>query len=95
MSDTLPPGASGTRSGSASRWAAGLLLCAIAASITLYMLYRGIQYVNLSLLVEHPSATLDQSKGGGFLDPIIGTVILTRYRHRGRRTAGRRRSRSG
>ncbi|MBA2523523.1 MAG: ABC transporter permease subunit [Solirubrobacterales bacterium] len=58
-------------------WAAGLLLCVIAAAIVLYMLYRGIQYVSADLLVEHPAKDLDQSKGGGFLDPIIGTFILT------------------
>jgi phosphate transport system permease protein len=76
MSEHAPAWSFGDKVGVSLAWAAGLFLCAIAASITLYMLYRGIQYVNLSLLVEHPSATLDQSKGGGFLDPIIGTVIL-------------------
>jgi len=58
-------------------WAAGMLLCAIAASIVLYMLYRGIQYLRPELLYTRPEATPDQSKSGGFLDPMIGTFILT------------------
>lgn len=58
-------------------WAAGLLLCLIAGSIVAYMLYRGVQYVNLDLLTESPVVDSDQSKSGGFLDPILGTVILT------------------
>jgi phosphate transport system permease protein len=58
-------------------WAAGITLCLIAAAIVIYMLFRGLQYVNLHLIVTHPEVGLDQSKTGGFLDPIIGTVILT------------------
>ena len=41
------------------------------------MLFRGLQYVSFSLLSTHPLPSLDQSKSGGFLDPIEGTVILT------------------
>jgi phosphate transport system permease protein len=67
----------GDKIGVTAAWAAGALLCLIAASILLYMLYRGLQYVNLDLLIQHPNRTLDQSKVGGFLDPIIGTFILT------------------
>jgi phosphate transport system permease protein len=58
-------------------WGAGILLCAIAAAIVLYMLFRGLQYVSFSLLSSHPLPSLDQSQSGGFLDPIEGTVILT------------------
>src|SRR4029078_11871841 len=58
-------------------WVAGITLCLIAAAIVIYMLFRGLQYVNLHLIVTHPEVGLDQSKTGGFLDPIIGTVILT------------------
>jgi phosphate transport system permease protein len=32
--------------------------------------------VSFDLLTTHPVADLDQSKTGGFLDPLIGTVIL-------------------
>ena len=37
------------------------------------MLVRGIQYVRFDLLVSHPQAELDQSRAGGFLDPLLGT----------------------
>jgi len=57
-------------------WGAGLLLCAITAAIVIYMAYRGLQYLDLSLLTEHPSIGVDQSKTGGFFDPILGTVLL-------------------
>jgi phosphate transport system permease protein len=58
-------------------WAAGLLLCLIAASIVIYMLVRGIQYLRPGMLVTHPLPDLNQSKTGGFLDPLIGTFMLT------------------
>jgi phosphate transport system permease protein len=59
-------------------WAAGLLLCAIAAAIVIYMGYRGIQYLRPKLLAEHPAeAAASQANSGGFLDPIEGTLLLT------------------
>jgi phosphate transport system permease protein len=58
-------------------WIAGLLLCVIAGGIVLFMFFKGISYLRPALLVEHPNATLDQSKSGGFLDPIEGTLLLT------------------
>jgi phosphate transport system permease protein len=58
-------------------WAAGISLCLIAALIVGYMAVRGIQYLKPSLLWSHPSGEVDQSKSGGFLDPILGTVLLT------------------
>jgi phosphate transport system permease protein len=58
-------------------WACGVALCVIAASIVGFMLIKGLQELNLTLLTTHPEAGLDQSKIGGFLDPIIGTVLLT------------------
>jgi phosphate transport system permease protein len=67
----------GDKVGVALAWGAGILLCVIAAAIVLYMLFRGLQYVSFSLLSTHPLPSLDQSKSGGFLDPIEGTVILT------------------
>lgn len=57
--------------------AAGWLLCAIAAAILLFMLVRGLQYLRPELLFSRPTADVDQSKSGGFLDPLIGTFLLT------------------
>jgi len=67
----------GDKIGVGMAWAAGILLCLIAGSIVLYMMVRGVQYLKLSELVSHPLPSLDQSKSGGFLDPIEGTIILT------------------
>jgi phosphate transport system permease protein len=58
-------------------WTAGISLCVIAGALVVYMLFRGLQYLRLDLLFTHPVADLNQSKSGGFLDPILGTVILT------------------
>jgi len=65
------------RVGYAACWAAGIGLCLIAAAIVLYMGVKGVQYLTLELLTSRPQAAVDQSKSGGFLDPIIGTVVLT------------------
>jgi phosphate transport system permease protein len=65
------------RAGVILAWLAGLALCAVAASILIYMFVRGTQYLSAHLLVTHPQPGLDQSKTGGFLDPLLGTLILT------------------
>jgi phosphate transport system permease protein len=65
------------RIGLALCWAAGLLLCLIAAGIVIYMAYRGLQFLRPHLLWERPLSDSDQSKSGGFLDPLVGTVALT------------------
>src|ERR1700712_230437 len=58
-------------------WAAGLGLCAIAVAIVGYMAYRGAQYLRPSLLIQRPQPGLDQHDTGGFLDPLLGTLMLT------------------
>jgi phosphate transport system permease protein len=63
--------------GVGAAWAAGILLCLIASAIVLFMLFKGLQFLTLEMLTDHPQPSLDQSKAGGFFDPIIGTVILT------------------
>ncbi|MCW3048477.1 MAG: transporter permease [Solirubrobacterales bacterium] len=67
----------GDRIGFVACWAAGIGLCLIAAGIVLYMGFQGLKYLDATLLVTHPNVDTDQSKSGGFLDPIIGTVLLT------------------
>jgi phosphate transport system permease protein len=52
-------------------------LCLIAGAIVAYMAYRGIQYLRPSLITSRPQPSADQRGSGGFLDPIIGTVLLT------------------
>lgn len=58
-------------------WAAGIALCVVAITIVGYMAFKGLQYVNWEMITTSPQASLDQSETGGFLDPIIGTLILT------------------
>jgi phosphate transport system permease protein len=59
-------------------WALGLLFCAIAAGIVIYLLVEGIRYLRPSLLFTNPSVSLTSSNNtGGFLDPIIGTAIVS------------------
>ena len=70
------------RLGVAAAWTCGVLLCAIAGAIVIYMLVRGLQYVNFDALGDSPivgstTETGEESTGGGYKDPIIGTLILT------------------
>lgn len=67
----------GDRIGLALAWTAGIALCVIAASIVGYMGWQGLQYLRPELLWTHPSPEVDQAKSGGFLDPLIGTALLT------------------
>ena len=64
------------RIGLAFCWFLGLLFCAIAAAIVIYMLVKGIQYVRPELLTTSPTTGFTQAKTGGFLDPLIGTFIV-------------------
>lgn len=65
------------RIGLAFAWFLGLLFCAIAAAIVLYLLVQGIRYVRPSLLVTHPTVSLTNNNDtGGFLDPLLGTVLV-------------------
>jgi phosphate transport system permease protein len=61
----------------ACAWGAGLGLCLIAAAIVLYMGYRGLEYLRPQLLVSRPALSTSQDANGGFLDPLIGTALLT------------------
>ena len=58
-------------------WASGIALCAIAGAIVLYMAVKGLQYLNFQLVTARPQPSADQKASGGFLDPILGTVLLT------------------
>jgi phosphate transport system permease protein len=58
-------------------WAAGIGLCVVTSAIVLFMLVKGFSYLRPSLFIESPTGSLDQSRAGGFLDPIEGTLLLT------------------
>jgi phosphate transport system permease protein len=61
----------------ACAWITGIMLCVIAGAIVLYMGYRGIQYLRPSLIFGRPQLSSSQAGSGGFLDPLIGTMLLT------------------
>ncbi|MBA2347704.1 MAG: phosphate ABC transporter permease PstA [Solirubrobacterales bacterium] len=65
------------RIGLALCWAAGITLILVAGAIVLFFAYKGITELQPSLLYERPTGDPDQSKAGGFLDPIVGTLMLT------------------
>jgi phosphate transport system permease protein len=58
-------------------WAMGVALCLIVAGIVIFMFVKGISYLKPALFLESPAASLQQSQSGGFLDPIVGTLIIT------------------
>jgi phosphate transport system permease protein len=64
------------RVGLAVCWSLGILFCAIAGAIVIYMLVQGIRFVRPELLVTSPRAGFGQSQTGGFLDPLLGTVLV-------------------
>jgi phosphate transport system permease protein len=61
----------------ASAWIAGAALCLIAAAIVLYMAVRGVQYLRPDLIFSRPQVGASQASSGGFLDPLLGTALLT------------------
>jgi phosphate transport system permease protein len=64
------------RIGLAICWALGLLFCAIAVAIAVYLLVQGIKYLRPSMLVTPASAGFTQSESGGFSDALAGTLIV-------------------
>ncbi|HEX3511263.1 MAG TPA: ABC transporter permease subunit [Solirubrobacteraceae bacterium] len=58
-------------------WGTGVGICLIAAAIVVFMLVKGLSALDFKLFVTSPAASLVQSQSGGFLDPIIGTLIVT------------------
>ncbi len=58
-------------------WATGLGLCAVTGAIVVYMGVRGFQYLRPDLLVTRPLTSESGVVSGGFLDPLIGTAMLT------------------
>ncbi|HEX4306290.1 MAG TPA: ABC transporter permease subunit [Solirubrobacterales bacterium] len=64
------------RLGLAVCWFLGLLFCAIAAAIVIYLFIKGIQYLRPSQLVTPAAAGFSEGETGGFSDAFFGTLIL-------------------
>jgi phosphate transport system permease protein len=64
------------RLGLAFAWLLGIGFLLVTAAIVLYMMVQGLRYVRPALFVTSPSAGFSESETGGFLDPLLGTVIV-------------------
>ncbi len=64
------------RIGLAFAWFLGLLFLAVTAGIVGYMFVQGIRYISLDLIFTSPAAGFSESETGGFLDPLLGTIIV-------------------
>ncbi len=64
------------RLGLAFAWFLGLAFLVITAGIVLYMMVQGIRYISLDLIFTSPSAGFSEAETGGFLDPLLGTIIV-------------------
>jgi phosphate transport system permease protein len=64
------------RIGLAICWALGLLFCAIAVAIVVYLMIQGIKYLRPSMLVTPATAGFSQAQSGGFSDAFFGTLIV-------------------
>lgn len=64
------------RIGLAICWGLGLLFCAVAVAIVVYLFIQGIKFLKPSMLVTPASAGFEQTETGGFSDAFIGTMML-------------------
>jgi phosphate transport system permease protein len=64
------------RIGLAICWALGLLFCAIAVAIVVYLFIQGIKFLKPSMLVTPATSGFTESQSGGFSDALIGTLIV-------------------
>jgi phosphate transport system permease protein len=64
------------RLGLALAWVLGLLFCAIALAIVVFLAVQGIRYLHPSLLWTNPKVAYTEKGSGGFLDPLLGTLII-------------------
>jgi phosphate transport system permease protein len=64
------------RIGLAICWFLGLLFCAIAVAIVVYLLVQGIRFLRPSMLFTPAAAGFSEGETGGFSDAFIGTMIV-------------------
>ncbi len=64
------------RIGLAICWGLGLLFCALAVSIVVFLFIQGIKFLTPSMLVTPAAAGFEQTESGGFSDAFIGTLMV-------------------
>jgi phosphate transport system permease protein len=57
-------------------WFLGIFFLVATAAIVLYMMAQGLRYIRPELIVTSPAAGFSESDSGGFLDPLLGTIIV-------------------
>lgn len=67
------------RLGLAFAWFIGILFCAICGSIIVFLAIQGFHFLHPSMLWTNPrvSATGSLKNTGGFLAPLLGTLLVT------------------
>ncbi|MGN6663323.1 MAG: PstA family ABC transporter permease [Solirubrobacterales bacterium] len=64
------------RIGLAICWFLGLLFCAIAVAIVLYLMVQGIRFLRPEMLWTPAAAGFSEGESGGFSDAFVGTMIV-------------------
>jgi phosphate transport system permease protein len=64
------------RAGLAVCWALGILFCAIAVAVIVYLFVQGIKFLKPSMLVTPAASGFSQAETGGFSDALFGTLIV-------------------
>jgi phosphate transport system permease protein len=64
------------RIGLAICWALGLLFCAIAIAVVVYLLVQGIKFLRPEMLWTPAAAGFSEGETGGFSDALFGTLIV-------------------
>jgi phosphate transport system permease protein len=57
-------------------WLAGAGVCIVVGAIVVFLFTEGARHLSPQLLFTRPSASVNQSGSGGFVDPLIGTLTL-------------------
>ena len=64
------------RLGLAFAWFLGILFCAVTLAIVIFLAVQGIRYLQPNLIWTSPQVGFTQNETGGFLDPLIGTILV-------------------
>jgi phosphate transport system permease protein len=65
------------RLGLAFAWFVGLLFCVVCAAIVIFLVVQGVRYLRPDMLWTNPKVGFSQNETGGFLSPLIGTLLVT------------------
>jgi phosphate transport system permease protein len=64
------------RLGLALAWTLGLLFCAVAVAIVVFLGIQGVKYLRPELLWTNPKVADTEAASGGILAPILGTFLM-------------------